>query len=57
MTDVELIRNFDPTAQFYKSSVDGTLCVEYRPAYPGDKGTAIASTYAARIRRFQKHGW
>lgn len=58
MTDIELIRSFDPSARFFTSRVDDTtLCVEFKAPYPGAKTTAVASDYAKRIRHFQKHGW
>lgn len=57
MTDEALIRSFDPTARFYRSAVDGTPCVRFKPATAWLKDTATVAAYAARIRRFQQHGW
>lgn len=57
MTDEDLIRAFDPTASFYRSAVDGTPCVRYKPATPRLLDRATVEAYAARIRAFQKRGW
>lgn len=55
--DVELIRAFDPSARFYRSAVDGTLCVEFRQAWPTGRSTATAAGYADFIRHFKAKGW
>lgn len=57
MNDRELIEAFDKSARFYPSGVDGSPCVEFRPAYPGARNRDLVANYAARIRRFQKYGW
>jgi hypothetical protein len=57
MTDKELIKSFDSTARFFLSAVDGTPCVEFKPATAWLKGTATVEQYANRIRRFKQFGW
>jgi hypothetical protein len=48
---------FCPKARFYRSAVDGTLCVEWPQTLPGEKSWSTAHAFARRIVSFKRRGW